>query len=51
MVYLEGNGGESDSGYYSGAYEVGPKPAYCMGKYTGTAANWRNYNTVCSGGD
>lgn len=51
MVYLEGNSGQGDGGYLSNAYEVGPKPAYCVGKYTGTAANWTTYNTLCSGGN
>ena len=51
MVYLEGGAGQGDGGYVPNAYEVGPKPRYCMGKYTGTAANWTSYNTVCNGGD
>lgn len=51
MVYLEGNSGANDSGYFANAYEVGPKPAFCTGKYTGTAANWTSYNTLCSGGN
>jgi len=51
MVYLEGSGGANDGGYYINAYEVGPKPTYCMGKYTGTSASWRNYTTVCNGGN
>ena len=50
-VNLEGAGGVSDGGYMSNAYEVGPKPRYCMGKYTGTNASWVNYNTVCNGGN
>ena len=51
MVTLEGTGGQNDGGYFANAYEVGPKPAYCMGKYTGTNASWRNYTTVCNGGN
>jgi len=50
-VSLEGNGGANDGGYFSYAYEVGPKPAYCMSKYTGTNASWQNYNTICNGGN
>jgi len=51
MVYLEGSKGQADGGYFSNAYEVGPKPAYCMSKYTGTSASWLNYNSVCNGGN
>jgi len=51
MVYLEGDGGANDGGYFTNAYEVGPKPPYCMGKYTSTGANWRNYTNVCNGGN
>lgn len=51
MVYLEGNSGAGDGGYVTNAYEVGPKPAYCMSKYTGTAANWTSYNSLCNGGN
>lgn len=51
LVYLEGDSGQSDGGHLSNAYEIGQKPAYCMAKYTGTAANWRTYNTLCSGGN
>ena len=51
MVYLEGNGGASDGGYYSNAYEVGPKPSYCMSTYTGSDARWTTYNTKCAGGN
>lgn len=51
MVYLEGSGGVDDGGYYANAYELGPKPAYCKGKYTGTGADWTSYNTVCAGGN
>ena len=52
-VYLEGNAGQSDGGYYSNAYEVGPKPTYCMSKYTGTDASWHwlSANTLCAGGN
>lgn len=51
MVYLEGNSGQNDGGYYSNAYEIGSKPAYCMSKYTGTSANWTSYTTLCTGGN
>lgn len=51
MVRLEGNSGQNDGGYYTTAYEVGPKPAYCMSKYTGTGAIWTTYNTLCNGGN
>lgn len=50
-IKVDGNGGQSDGGYYSGYYEVGPKPRYCMSQYTGTNANWRVYNSVCAGGN
>lgn len=40
MVYLEGDGGSDDGGYFSNAYEVGQNPAYCMNTYTGTDARW-----------
>jgi type II secretion system protein G len=51
MVYLAGNGGQNDGGYYPNAFEVGPKPTYCMSKYSGTNANWASWTTQCSGGD
>ncbi len=51
MVYLEGNGGQSDGGYFANTYEVGSKPAYCMSKYTGAAARWTSYHSQCVGGD
>lgn len=51
MVYLEGSAGQSDGGYYSNAFEVGPKPAYCASKYSGSAANWTSYNSQCAGGN
>ncbi|MGN6330311.1 MAG: type II secretion system protein [Motilibacteraceae bacterium] len=51
MVYLEGNGGQDDGGYFANAYEVGPKPRYCMAKYAGSAANWTSYTNQCAGGD
>ena len=51
MVILEGNGGQGDGGYYSNAYEIGPKPKYCTSTYTGTGANWTSYNSICSGGN
>ena len=51
MVYLEGTGGQNDGGYYSNAYEVGSKPAYCASKYTSTNANWTSYTSQCTGGN
>lgn len=51
MVYLEGNSGQGDGGYYANAYEVGPKPSYCTSTYTGTNANWTSYTTQCAGGN
>lgn len=51
MVHLEGTGGNNDEGYFPNSYEVGQKPAYCMGKYTGTNASWYNWNTLCNGGN
>jgi prepilin-type N-terminal cleavage/methylation domain-containing protein len=51
MVYMEGTSGQNDGGYYSNAYEVGSKPAYCATKYTGTGANWTSYNSICAGGN
>jgi prepilin-type N-terminal cleavage/methylation domain-containing protein len=51
MVFLEGNGGANDGGYYSDAYEVGPDPLYCMNKYSGTGRNWTSYQTRCAGGN
>lgn len=50
-VFLEGNGGQNDGGYFSNYYEVGPKPSYCMSKYTGTSAGWMSYTNVCVGGN
>lgn len=51
MVFLEGSGGQNDGGYFSNALEIGSKPSYCVGKYTGTAASWTTYSTMCSGGN
>lgn len=51
MVYLEGSSGQNDGGYITNAYEVGPKPKYCMSKYTGAAADWTSYTNQCAGGD
>ncbi|MNR00329.1 Type II secretion system protein G precursor [compost metagenome] len=51
MVYLEGSGGQNDGGYYTNAYEVGQKPAYCASKYTGASAAWITYHSQCSGGN
>lgn len=51
MVYLEGDSGQNDSGYYANAYEIGQKPSYCKSHYTGTAANWTAYHSQCAGGN
>lgn len=51
MVYLEGDGGQNDGGYYANGYELGQKPAYCMSKYTGSNANWTSYHDQCAGGN
>ncbi len=51
LVYLEGNGGQDDGGYYSNAFEIGQKPRYCTSKYTGTNAIWTAYHSQCNGGD
>lgn len=40
MVYLEGNGGQSDGGYHTSAYELGQDPKYCSNTYSGTNARW-----------
>ena len=42
----------SDGGYNTTIYEVGPMPAYCMSKYTGSAADWRYWSlaNICGGG-
>jgi hypothetical protein len=50
-VILEGSGGQNDGGYFVNAYEVGPKPSYCMSKYSGADASWIPYTTLCVGGD
>lgn len=50
-IKMEGNGGQNDGGYFANYYEVGPQPRYCMSKYTGTNASWKNYNSICVGGD
>ncbi len=55
MVYLEGDGGADDGGYYSNAYEVGQNPSYCAQTYSGTSRDWLNksgaYNQRCVGGN
>lgn len=55
MVYLEGNGGANDGGYFSDAYELGQNPKYCASTYTGTGREWLNtsgfYNQRCLGGN
>jgi prepilin-type N-terminal cleavage/methylation domain-containing protein len=42
-----------DGGYSSTNYEVGPLPGYCVGKYSGTNANWKNWDggNLCTGGN
>lgn len=50
MVYLEGNGGQNDGGYYAGAYEAGNNPSYCMSTYAGDW-RWSSPNTRCQGGN
>lgn len=52
-VALEGSGGQSDGGYYSSSFEVGPDPTYCMSAYTGADArwNWSSARTRCIGGN
>lgn len=52
-IYLKGDGGQSDGGYYSNAYEIGPTVKYCMGKYAGANRDWRwrTGTPVCAGGD
>jgi type II secretion system protein G len=54
MFYLE-NGQPNDGGYYPVGYELGDSPKYCMGKYTGTDADWLNktsvWSRVCRGGN
>lgn len=50
-VFLEGSGGQSDNGFFSNSYEVGPKVRYCMEKYTTNNRNWTTYATVCQGGN
>jgi prepilin-type N-terminal cleavage/methylation domain-containing protein len=51
MVYLEGNAGQTDGGYYANSYEVGAKPGYCMSKYTGADARWTTWLSQCIGGN
>ena len=51
MVYLEGDGGQNDGGYFANAYEVGQKPKYCTSKYTGADARWTTYSSLCAGGN
>ncbi len=55
MVYLEGDGGADDGGYFSNGYEVGQNPSYCASTYTGTDRDWLNtsgaYNQRCMGGN
>lgn len=54
MVYLEGNGGANDGGYYPTGYERGSGPRYCSTTYSGTGAEWLNksgvYSQRCMGG-
>ncbi len=50
-VTVEGDAGQNDGGYAAGQYEVGQKPRYCMSRYSGSAASWRAWNTLCAGGN
>jgi prepilin-type N-terminal cleavage/methylation domain-containing protein len=43
--------GETDGGYYSPYYELGPNPKYCRDKYTGTDGNWHGSRDRCNGGN
>lgn len=40
LVYLAGDAGQNDGGYYAGAYEVGPLIKDCMSRFTGTQREW-----------
>lgn len=55
MVYLEGDGGADDGGYYANGYELGQNPVYCSKTYTGANADWLNtsgvWNQRCGGGN
>lgn len=44
---------DSDGGYYSGWYEIGPAVSYCMDKYTGIDSewSWHGSTTICAGGN
>ncbi len=46
---------QNDGGYYSSAFERGPRPVYCVNKYTGGGAEWLNvsgaWSNVCAGGN
>jgi type II secretion system protein G len=43
---------KNDGGYDSSWYEVGPLPSYCMQKYSGSNANWANWDhRLCLGGN
>ncbi len=53
MIYLDGDGGKNDGGYYGDAYELGPSVGYCMKKYTGSDRSWKwsTGDEVCIGGN
>lgn len=55
MVYVEGDAGADDGGYYTNGYELGQNPEYCAETYTGTNRDWLNtggaYNQRCLGGN
>jgi prepilin-type N-terminal cleavage/methylation domain-containing protein len=55
MVYVDGDAGANDGGYFSNAYEVGQNPRYCATAYTGTGRDWLNtsgfYDQRCLGGN
>ena len=55
-VFLEGDGGVSDGGVYTNAYEIGERPAYCAQKYSGADRGWIYSATtagtrICNGGN
>jgi len=57
MTVLENSStiSQNDGGYYSSAFERGPRPTYCVSKYSGGNAEWLNasgaWSNVCQGGN
>ncbi len=57
MTVLENSStiSQNDGGYYSSAFERGPRPSYCVNKYIGGLAEWLNasgaWSNVCQGGN